>query len=765
VRAAVDRYQNDPNREQLTILRATLREVSKSVIELSAKELDGAKGEAVREMLQTVSASGAHDAPVDEADLRSAREYVKRGPAGFPAAMLLVGAWQWPDLPALKSVPAGWMSDYVAWMVATPQGFVERGQADLYPERYLLRLEALVRFTRDQAGTPAARDALLGFLRYGNFIPLYFCAQSLRRHYELRAKLLACAVTRTAIELPATPRSGRRLRVGVINRHFAPQTETYTTLPMFEQLDPERFEVLLFANQATGTPLEKYATSHAAGFTVLPTDLGAQVDVLRAARLDVAVFGTNVTAVFHEVTRLALHRVAPLQVVNNSSCTTTGMPEIDLYVSGTLTEAPDAPAHFTERLGLVAGPAHAFNYEADQPAAQCSWTRSALGIPDDAVVFVSAANYHKVIPEMQQAWARLLAAVPGSRLLLHPFNPNWSSSYPVKRFSVEFDRVLAAHGVADDRLIVSSGTLPSRSDVKELLRVADIYLDTYPFGGVNSLVDPLELGMPVVAWEGSTFRSRMGSALLRVLGLDELIAIDEDSYIAIATRTAADATIRGALKQKIEEAMRRRPVFLDPLAASETFGALLETAYDELGAVGRAEFRMRRDPITVAPVQEPMARLQAGSEQLERDDLTGAIACAQQVLGSMPANVAARHLMGAALLRQGNLQRATDYLLSAVECSSRDAVLWQDLAVVLMESGRGQQALQAMETCVRLNPMSTEAWGLMAEIADRVGAIELARYACEVRQQIIQNQQPDAAFDFVPVHLRLDSPSNTSSLP
>jgi protein O-GlcNAc transferase len=111
--------------------------------------------------------------------------------------------------------------------------------------------------------------------------------------------------------------------------------------------------------------------------------------MLRDARLDVIVFGTNVTAVFNEVTRLALYRSAPLQVVNNSSCITSGLQHIDLYISGDLTESPEAHAHFSERLGLLPGPAHAFNYEADRQTPTTQWTREMLGVPDDALLLSS----------------------------------------------------------------------------------------------------------------------------------------------------------------------------------------------------------------------------------------------------------------------------------------------------------------------------------------------------------------------------------------
>jgi hypothetical protein len=383
---------------------------------------------------------------------------------------------------------------------------------------------------------------------------------------------------------------------------------------------------------------------------------------------------------------------------------TTGLPEIDLYVSGTATEAPGAEAHFTERLGLVTGPAHAFNYEVDRVEPVTTWDREKLGLPAEGVVFVSAANYFKVIPEMRRVWARLLAAVPGSSLLLHPFNPNWSSHYPIRRFQAELEGVLADHGVAASRLAVSSHRLPTRNDVKALLAVGDVYLDTFPFGGVNSLIDPLELGLPVVVWEGATMRSRMGAALLRQLQLPELIASEEAAYLEIARRLAGDPAARTAVQEKVRTQMEAAPLFLDPLAASDLFGGLLETAFDELAAVGHEEFRRNETPL-----RSPAAT---------------------------PIDPAGRHAAGRAMLDAGRIDRGTDYLMAAVNGDSNNPEMWFDLAQGFRRRGQNSEAIQALEASLRIDPSRVPAWGMLVELAQNVGALDLAAEAQAVKDQL-----------------------------
>ncbi len=664
-------------------------------------------------LIREVSASGVQDRAVQPEDLALARSFATKNWPGLLGGMLLVPSWQWPDGPSLITAPDWMRSDFVAWLFVGPQGFSEVGHAEIFAAQTLRRLEELARWIHRCPGANAEADVLAAYVAHAAVIPLYFTTGNLRRHAELRGQILmrASALPGPTDAPDPRPRLGRPLRIGFVNRHFGSQTETYTTLPTFEQLDPARFELHLFCHRFSGGPLETHCRNRAAHFSVLPEDLAGQLDVLRAAELDVLVFGTNVTAVCNEVTLLALHRIAPLQVVNNSSCITSGLPEADLYISGSLTETATAAADFSERLGLLPGPAHAFNYIADHQEPRVPCTRAEFNIPEDAFVFVSAANYFKIIPEMQHAWAQLLAAVPGSYLLIHPFNPNWASSYPILRFKAEFSAVLAAHGVSASRLIISTLRFPSRSDVKTLLGLGDVYLDTCPFGGVNSLIDPLELGLPVVAWEGQPFRSRMGAALLRSIELPHLIARDAREYHTIAVGLAQDVARRTELRARIEQRMQNAPVFLDVLAASDAMGDLLETAYDELVHVGHAAFRADRTPISAA-----------GAD-------TNNISCSRGILRGDPANAAARHEFGNELVAAGHPGRATLYILAALNQRENSARRWIDLARAFRADGQQAQAVQAVEAGLRLDAKDISGWRLLAELATHFQAADLAREA------------------------------------
>jgi predicted O-linked N-acetylglucosamine transferase (SPINDLY family) len=57
-------------------------------------------------------------------------------------------------------------------------------------------------------------------------------------------------------------------------------------------------------------------------------------------------------------------------------------------------------------------------------------------------------------------------------------------------------------------ILILLDTQANHEDVKTVLQLADIYLDSYPYAGANSMVDPLEVGLPTVVREGNNLRSR-----------------------------------------------------------------------------------------------------------------------------------------------------------------------------------------------------------------------------------------------------------------
>nr|WP_242026129.1 glycosyltransferase [Limnothrix sp. FACHB-881] len=501
----------------------------------------------------------------------------------FIILMMYCRAYQLPLEYGAIYLPQWFLEAYALYMQEAPLYFQEVGDADRFAQ-HITRWTNQVYRTNETRPEDEVSQKLARWLAYrGTFTPLYFTADSPTDIYRKRAFLIAKTLKDQGevVDYRFGPRDPQRqkLRVGILKDHFTPQTETFTTLPAFEYLDRSRFEIILYSVFATGHPLEQYCASRADQFVHLQGSLAQQAARMRADDLDLLLIGTNVTMVTNPITVLAVQRLARVQVMSTSAPVTTGMTHVDAYISGSLTETTDAQTRYTEKLLALEGPAHAFNYDVLPQTATIQPSRASWGATDQTTVYMSGANFNKIVPELRSVWVKLLAQVADSVLVLYPFNPNWGQNYPAQPFIDRFRSDLAAVGVDPQRLVILN-PLPTMADIRECLKLGDVYLDSFPFAGVNSTVDPLLVGMPPVVVEGVAFRSRMASALLQSLRIPELIAADEADYLQLAVRLAKNRDWRQALSDRIRRAMAANPVFFD----SRRYSTLMGLAFEQLFA-------------------------------------------------------------------------------------------------------------------------------------------------------------------------------------
>ena len=99
-----------------------------------------------------------------------------------------------------------------------------------------------------------------------------------------------------------------------------------------------------------------------------------------------------------------------------------------------------------------------------------------------------------------------------------------------------------------------------RQDCIDLLAEADLYLDSFPFSGYNTVVEALVSGCPVVTLEGRSAYSRFAAAAIRLLDLPEwLIAHSPGEYAAAAHRLIREPQLRRDLRASLtrERALRK----------------------------------------------------------------------------------------------------------------------------------------------------------------------------------------------------------------
>jgi predicted O-linked N-acetylglucosamine transferase (SPINDLY family) len=133
-----------------------------------------------------------------------------------------------------------------------------------------------------------------------------------------------------------------------------------------------------------------------------------------------------------------------------------------------------------------------------------------------------------------------------------------------------------ARGIATDRLIFA----PDMGQSAHLgrLQLADLVLDTTPYGAHTTASDALWAGVPIVTCAGDTFPSRVAGSLLHAVGLSELIAANEEDYVTIASVLAHEPERLAKLKAKLGREQMTAPLF-DVAAYTRAIEDLYETMW------------------------------------------------------------------------------------------------------------------------------------------------------------------------------------------
>jgi predicted O-linked N-acetylglucosamine transferase (SPINDLY family) len=475
-------------------------------------------------------------------------------------------------------------NDHLKFLFSSQSDFKEIGEADNYYQYLQNSLDYLHTSIFNNPDSELWHEVVKNFAQTANFIPAYFNEANLKDIYVKRAEIIEYFLKLQGYEIDYEftdrPINRKKIRLGILANSFLPSAETYAYLPVYEYLSRD-FEVILYSLAETGHQLEQYCQLSANSFKLLPQELSAQVNIIRADDVDILFIATNVTAVTNQICLLATHRLARIQVTSGGSVVTTGMGNIDYYISGTLTDpSPTAQEQYQEKLIKLEGSAHCFSYGTEEGKITTPVERNNLGIAEDAVVFISGANYFKTVPELVETWAKIINEVPNSVLVILPFGPNWSSSYPKLEFINHLKSIFTKYELVTERLIVlDPQPVPDRQDMKEYYKIADIYLDSFPFAGTTSLIEPLQVNLPVIARQGNNFRSTMGAAMIQTLNIPGLVGDSEESYIKLAVELGNNPELRQQKSDEIQDKMQNNPSFLDSRAYSAKMGNLFQELF------------------------------------------------------------------------------------------------------------------------------------------------------------------------------------------
>ncbi|MGE0740256.1 MAG: N-acetylglucosamine transferase [Hyphomonadaceae bacterium] len=318
--------------------------------------------------------------------------------------------------------------------------------------------------------------------------------------------------------------TNRRPRIGYVSSDLRGHAVGYLMAQLFETHDPNAVEVFVYY---CGPPADDGIAQRVKAAVEHWTDIRTLSDDQAAAAI--AGDGIDILVDVNGHTREArlgvfARRPAPIIVNWLGYPGTMGSPYHHYIVADDWTIPEDHELYYSERVLRL--PCYQPNdrrriVDANRP------TRAEMGLPEDAFVFCCFNASHKITRYSFARWMEILRQTPNSVLWLLDYNAETNAR--LRLYAMQA-------GIAAERIVFA----PKLANPRHLARypLADLFVDTVPYGAHTTASDALWMGVPVLTLSGRSFASRVCGSLLRSAGLPEMVCDTPEAFVARATALA-----------------------------------------------------------------------------------------------------------------------------------------------------------------------------------------------------------------------------------
>ena len=353
-----------------------------------------------------------------------------------------------------------------------------------------------------------------------------------------------------------------KIRVGFVSAFLRQHTVGRFMEGMIAALPATVFEVHVFHVKAPpeGDAIAAAIHRSAHSVTVLSDQFPAAQQQLSEARMDLLVYpeiGMDPFTYF-----LAFARLAPVQAAFYGHPDTTGIGNIDYFISHQGCEPANAADHYREKLVCIPSDA-TYTYFKKNTALIEQSKNITVDLPSGTRYFCPQ-TLMKIHPDFDATLTKILREDPKATILLaEGEEPVWKKALARR----------LAKTLGDDCSRVVFLPLMSLAQYLATLRAVDVVLDLPYFSGGGSSFDAIAAQAPVAVWEGEFMRGRQTATLYRQMGIEGCIAHSERDYVRIAIDLANDRSLHDHLKDQLGQ--RGDAVFEDA-RAQRAFARILE---------------------------------------------------------------------------------------------------------------------------------------------------------------------------------------------
>ncbi len=328
--------------------------------------------------------------------------------------------------------------------------------------------------------------------------------------------------------------SGRRPRIGYISSDLRDHAIGYLMAELFELHDKGGVEIFAYycgpkSNSALANRI-KAAVEHWVDIRDLSDDEAARR--IAADGIDILVDVNGHTC--DSMTGVFARRPAPVQVNWLGYPGSMGSPYHQYLIADDWIIPPESEIYYSEK--IVRLPCYQSN-DRKRIVASETPTRSAAGLPENVFVFCCFNGSHKISKFTFERWLEILAHTKDSVLWL--LDTSEQTKQRLRDYAEQ-------KGISPSRVVFA----PKLRNDHHLARypLADLFLDTTPYGAHTTASDALWMGVPVLTLSGRCFASRVCGSLVRSAGLPDLVTTSPEDYVARAIALAANPGVIAAYK-------------------------------------------------------------------------------------------------------------------------------------------------------------------------------------------------------------------------
>jgi predicted O-linked N-acetylglucosamine transferase (SPINDLY family) len=497
----------------------------------------------------------------------------------------------------------------------------------------------------------------------------------------------------------------RRLRIGYLSPDFHNHVVMRFMEPVLARHDRARFEIFCYHNHSTKDAVTDRLRALAERWRDCEELSDARIaERIRADCIDILVDLAGHT-VGSGLLALAM-KPAPVQMTYLGYPNTTGLAAVDYRISDAYADPPgESDRLSTERLLRLPGSYFCYRPEPDAPPVGPLPAQQA-----GHVTFGCFNNFAKLSDSFLAMAARVLAAVPNSRLLLKARPLSIDSVAQTVRSG--FERA----GIEPERVELRGWESGTKNHLS-IYGSVDIALDSFPYNGATTTCEALWMGVPVISLVGDRHAGRVGSSLLNAVGFGEFVARDAGGYVATCARLAADVAKLAALRAGLRERMRR-----SPLMDEAGFTRGLEGCYLEVWERGRSA----GVPAHAPRGQSDEDLFAMACKLREEKRLAEAEAACKDILRHRPGHLEALTLLWDLAFESGEPGAAIDWLLKAIAADGGVAAVHHMLGCALQAQEKIEDAIASFGRALELDPMHAKAHNNLGCIREAAGNVDEA---------------------------------------